>query len=201
MTRLRLVTVISCLSLGLVLLPGACQASSVTVDFTAKATTGPLAGNSYSGSFSYDSSGLTGVGTESTPPTDYSLTFFQTYSLSDTGGNWIPITFVNGKLSQLAFLIDNSNSVSTGTPDSYITLNQGIPGFLYGFSTAGESFPNPDGTCPDTLNACYAWEGHGTVTFSTVTAPVPEPGGPLPLLAYASGLAAFLWLSRRHAAR
>lgn len=201
MIRSRLVTAVGCLIAGLLVLPGACQASSVTVDFRATALTGPLAGNSYIGSFSYDNSGLTGKGTESTPPTAYSFNFFQIYSLADTGGNFIPITLVNGKLYSLAFLIDNTNSVSSGSPDSYITMNQGIPEFLYGFSTGGESFPNPDGTCPDTLNACYSWEGHGNVTFSSVppVTTTPEPAGPLPMLAYVSVLAAFLWMRRRRA--
>lgn len=198
MTRSHLAALVSCFSLGSLMFPGTCLAASVTVGFTATANSGPLASDSYNGSFSYDTTGLTGVGSESTNPTAFSFHFFSSYSLADT--SFSPITFDNGTVNGLAFLVDNGNDVSTGTPDFYITLNQGLPDFLYGYDTAGLNYPNPDGSCPDSQNACYSWQGSGNVKFGTAVA-TPEPAGPLPVLGYLSVVGGLLWIRRSRFAR
>jgi len=190
-SKCRHTAVTACLSLSLLVLAGLCQAADITVDFTATARTGPLAGDSYSGSLTYNSSTLV--------PTAYTFDFFITYSLADTS-YLSPISVSStGALQRFAFLINNDNNVASGTPDSYITLNQGIPQFLYGYSLSGESYPNPYGTCPDSQNVCYDWEGSGTVAIgkSVVT---PEPAGPLPVLGYVSAVLCALWLRRRRVA-
>lgn len=190
MLRLRLATLVGCLSLTFPLVPSVCRAADITVDFIATATTGPLAGDSYNGSFTFSSNTLI--------PTAYTFNFFKIYSLADAS-YLTPISVSStGALQSFAFLIENSNDVASGTPDSYITLNQGIPRFLYGYSLGGESYLDPFGTCPDSLDACYDWEGSGTLTVghSVVT---PEPAGPLPVLGYVSALFCALWLRRRRA--
>ncbi|MBV9502723.1 MAG: hypothetical protein JO138_25405 [Acidobacteriaceae bacterium] len=190
-SKCRLTMVTACLSLSLLVLAGLCQAADITVDFTATARTGPLAGDSYRGSLSYNSSTLV--------PTAYTFNFFTAYSLADTS-YLSPISVSStGALQRFAFLIDNDNDVASGTPDSYVTFNQGIPQFLYGYSLGGNSYPNPYGTCPDSLQACYDWQGSGTVALgkSVVT---PEPGGPLPVFGYVSAVLCALWLRRRRAA-
>lgn len=200
MIRSQLAVLIGSLSMAPFLFPGIVQATTITVDFKATATTGTstgtLAGDSFNGSFSYSNKGLTGAGLESTAPTAFTFNFFKNYSLANT--KFISIKFNNGTLSTLAFLDDDGKSLSSGTPDFYISLNQGIPGFLYGFNLAGENFPGPNGICPDTLDSCYSWGGSGNVTFSPGFA-APEPAGPVPVLAYVSILCGFLWLRRRRA--
>lgn len=198
MTRLRLATLVTCLSVASLVLPDACKATSMTVDFTATATSGPLAGDSYNGWFSYNNAGLTGIGSESTNPTAFSFNFFTSYSLADT--SFSNIAFDNGTVNGLAFLVDNGNNVATGTPDFYITLNQGLPDFLYGFDVAGLNFPNPNGTCPDSQDACFSWEGSGNVKFGTAVT-TPEPAGPLPVLGYLSVVGCVLWIRRGRFAR
>jgi hypothetical protein len=183
-------TLTACLSLSLLVLPGVCQAADITVDFTATARTGPLAGDSYRGSLTYNSSTLL--------PTAYTFNFFTAYSLADTS-YLSPISVSStGAWQSFAFLIDDDNDVASGTPDSYVTLNQGIPQFLYGYSLGGNSYPEPYGTCPDSLLACYDWQGSGSVAIgkSVVT---PEPAGPLPVLVYLSAGLCALWLRRRAA--
>lgn len=190
MPRLRLAILVGWLNLSFLMMPGACQAAEMTVDFTATARTGPLAGDSYSGSLSFNSNSLV--------PTAYTFNFFTTYSLADAS-YLTPISVSKtGALQSFAFLIENSNDVASGAPDSYITLNQGIPRFLYGYSLGGESYLDPYGVCPDSLDACYDWEGSGAVTVnhSVVT---PEPAGPLPVLGYVSTVFCALWLRRRSA--
>ncbi|MBV8072318.1 MAG: hypothetical protein JO270_20620 [Acidobacteriaceae bacterium] len=198
MARSPLAVLLACFGFGLIATPSASLASIVTVDFTALAQSGPLTGHLYTGSFSYDNSGLTGVGYESVNPTAYTLNFFGNYSLTDTNGSYIPVSFSNGALNSLGFLIETpgAGTVASGAPDSYISLNQNIPQFLYGYSSTGESFP-PNGSCLDALGSCSNWEGHGTVTFSSPTVATPEPGGPIPVLAYVSAIGLFLWMRHR----
>ncbi|MBV9269360.1 MAG: hypothetical protein JO061_24540 [Acidobacteriaceae bacterium] len=192
MTRLRCATIAGYLGLSLLLLLGVSQAAEVTVYFTATATAGPLAGDSYNGSFSYSSSTLV--------PAAYTFNFFTAYSLADTS-YLSPISVSGtGALQSFAFLIENSKDVASGTPDSYITLNQGLPQFLYGYSLSGRSYTNPYGICPDSLDACYDWQGSGTVAIdkNVVT---PEPAGPVPVLGCLFAIFGVLRLRRRLAAR
>ena len=198
MTRSRLAAFIGCVCLASVVSSGVLQAASITVDFTVTATNGPLAGNSYDGSFTYNNAGLTGMGSESVNASAFSFDFLTNNSLTSLTSSEA-VTLNNGTLNSLAFLAGNGNAVASGTPDFYISLNQGIPDFLYGFDVAGSNFPNPDGTCPDALNACYGWEGSGTANFAVPVTTTPEPGGVLPVLGYVSIACGLIWMKRRRA--
>ncbi len=108
------------------------SAATLVYNFVAQADSGPLAGNSYLGSFSYNSNGLTGLGIESTQATAFSFNFFQPYSLSDINKK-IKLEFNNGILTKWAFFYANDINVASGKPDFYVSQGQGLPDFLYGY--------------------------------------------------------------------
>lgn len=170
---------------------GAKSASAATLayNFVAQADSGPLAGNSYLGSFSYNSAGLTGQGIESTPATAFSFNFFKQYSLSDiAASDKLNLGFNNGILTTWAFFNGNDKNVASGAPDFYVSQEQGLPGFLYGIDGIGVENYDNNGVCPDTLNQCVNWEGHGRVSIQ----PIPEPSNsPIEALAFL-GLGSFL---------
>ena len=94
--------------------------------------------------------------------------------------------------------VDFTAAAGTGPLAGDVTLNQGIPEFLYGYSLRGENYLDPYGTCPDSLDACYDWEGSGTLTIGRIVV-TPEPAVPLPVLGYFSAAFGALWLRRRMA--
>jgi hypothetical protein len=93
------------------------QAAPVTYDFTVDVSQGALAGQSYSGTFSYDDSGLKGTGTE-TLGVSQGLTVCMNYfgrnytQVNDRDyPNFPALVFENGTIQYLDFWIQPSNRV------------------------------------------------------------------------------------------
>jgi hypothetical protein len=102
--------------------PTPAQAASITTDFTVENLDGVLAGNTFSGNFSYDDSGLTGFdleelsvssilfnfqGTQFTDPTDTIVEFFD--------GEFLGLTFapVGGDFTFVAGTFDVTDAFFT----------------------------------------------------------------------------------------
>lgn len=152
--------------------PSAALADSLyQVNFTATATDGPLAEKSFSGDFTYD------LYSNQLILDSFDFMFETHYTLSDLQDDVVsadPTDPTGVKPGQLYFLDSNGNDAASGTPDFYLSVQEGLPGFLYGFAVPGEDFSDANGNCPDTLGLCTEWEGQGTLTLSA-PASIPEP--------------------------
>lgn len=94
------------MGLSLTFLPS--QAATITYDFTVTPDSGPLAGNNYSGFFSYDDSTLTGIGDEFLPQSEITTINFNfegnTYTLADALS--AGVQFLDGTFLGLSYSTD-----------------------------------------------------------------------------------------------
>lgn len=148
------------------------QASTIDSEtFTIGSVTGPLAGNTYTGSFSWDASNniITAFNTDFPSWTDDVNTYGATLS---------SFVFIYPTLPGLSAFIALA---PVGNPDAFAFFGGAPSYFTYG----------------DTLvvNNSFADSGDGEVTFGPITGgPVPEPGT---FVFLATGLAAALGAARR----
>jgi hypothetical protein len=96
------------------------SAAKITYEFSVTPTTGHLDGKTYSGSFSFDSAALTGLGTREITPGNggLSVTFTfdgTTYGTADAGGfpTFPEVTFRDGVLLGLSFAAASTFSLGS----------------------------------------------------------------------------------------
>jgi hypothetical protein len=162
-----------------VLSPKSASAVTITVDFTADPTTGSLAGDVFTGSFSYDNSTVAPTGSSTATATAFTFDFPSTsspYTSPDTLSSGLvdaaTLDFTNGVLTSFEFAdAAGTNPVGTSDPSFVVSEGEGIPTFLYGYDpVSGENYSDPaTGSCPDALGACNDAQGSGTTSL------VPEP--------------------------
>jgi hypothetical protein len=113
-------------------------ATTITYDFAATPNTGSLAGQTYSGWFSFDDSLLTNSGQERLSPThgdlNVSFTFDGTTYVTSDDENYSTfpqVTFEDGTLVGLSFVVESAFDIG----DAF-DLNHGGSDFLYSGNTS-----------------------------------------------------------------
>lgn len=141
------------------------------LNFTVSIDSGPLDGQTFLGSFDFDGSGLTEIGTEFLPVSELTFNFFNTtFTEADDLLGSPEVTFFDGEFLGLSFLAENSQ-VS-------FSFN---PGF---FQVSEASFAYEIIASSD--------QGFGDVTFEQV----PEPMSVFSVLAVS--LLGFVIVIKRH---
>lgn len=106
---------------------GSAQALVNPFNFDVDIDSGPLNGNTYSGSFSYDDATLTGFNNESVPVIDLDYTFDGVnYTDADDVGFGAEVLFNNGQFLGLSYSTNTQFSFVPGftsTNDSYFTYD------------------------------------------------------------------------------
>jgi hypothetical protein len=150
--------------------PNSSQAAIVSYSLSGTVDSGPLLNQPYSGTFSFDDSLLTGIGSEFLPVPTVTVDFGGTYTQSDAASP-PEVAFLDGDLLGLSFSVNTSN-----LDFSF------VPGF-FDVSEAYFTYQTPQGA------------GAGNIIYAPVTA-VPESSSVLGILAL--GICGLGTLLKRH---
>lgn len=158
-------------ALATLLLAALPSAQAATYSFSGMMDSGSLTGSSFSGNFSFDDLGLTGIGSEILGLNSLSLSFAgHTYTLADAAAP-ADVSYLDGAFLGLSY--------TANTQDPKVT-------FVAGYFDASEAFL--------AYTKTGGIEGAGTVIYAAV----PEPESFAMLLA---GLGLVGWAARRRSQR
>ena len=147
----------------------AAQATPISYDFSVNVTSGPLSGNTYNGSFSYDSSSIISGGYNNASGLLTALNFSfdgTTYDATSANTGWLGFDAA-GNLDSFVF--------GNNCPDGTCTVQSGYDQFYVIYAP----YASPPGSFVYSMNGwnqASIVNSPETITFAPATVHVPEPG-------------------------